>query len=282
MYFIKLYETGNITRTADELFISRQALSESIRNLETTVGAQLFVRGKKGVIPTHAGKVVYRNASEMLLLWQRTLAEIGEGRGRLTLSLGTDMNYLPEPAIRGIYEYEGIGSGTKIELIQYQDQKQILQDVLKGRLDVGFLINAPEHETLVRVEVFTSTVYCLMGSGNKLASRREVDFFKDLEGQNILCGYDLYEGLAPFLNEARATAELFTDSPLVMKERLIHGRNVCLIPEHAVSSMASELIVARKCVSVPMGSKAYVICRSDNPKNAEAFAEFLIPIFSKM
>lgn len=50
---------GNITKASEELNISQPAISKSIKNLESQLGGELFVRTKRGVILTEEGKEFY-------------------------------------------------------------------------------------------------------------------------------------------------------------------------------------------------------------------------------
>ena len=47
-YFLAAVKHGNIGRAAKELNITQPALSRSIKNLETDLGAQLLERGPQG------------------------------------------------------------------------------------------------------------------------------------------------------------------------------------------------------------------------------------------
>lgn len=51
-YLIKVFECKNMSRAAEELFVSRQALSKTIASVEDELGTQLFYRNKNGLVPT--------------------------------------------------------------------------------------------------------------------------------------------------------------------------------------------------------------------------------------
>lgn len=57
--FYTVANTSNISKAAQELLISQPAISKSIKNLETQLGGQLFIRTKRGVILTEEGKEFY-------------------------------------------------------------------------------------------------------------------------------------------------------------------------------------------------------------------------------
>ena len=49
----------NITKTAEKLFVSQSAVTQSLKKLEEQLGGTLFVRNKKGVELTDAGQKLY-------------------------------------------------------------------------------------------------------------------------------------------------------------------------------------------------------------------------------
>lgn len=50
--FLAVYECSSMTAAAARLGITQPAVSQSVRELEDEVGADLFVRGRKGIVPT--------------------------------------------------------------------------------------------------------------------------------------------------------------------------------------------------------------------------------------
>ena len=54
-YFILVYKYKNINKAADEIHISRQALSKIINSLEREMDARLFNRTQDGLVPTDIG-----------------------------------------------------------------------------------------------------------------------------------------------------------------------------------------------------------------------------------
>ena len=58
--FYVVAKKGNITKAANELFISQPAVTQAIHSLEDQIGATLFIRGKKGVTLTEEAKVLFQ------------------------------------------------------------------------------------------------------------------------------------------------------------------------------------------------------------------------------
>ena len=65
-YFITTYATKNIQRTAEKLFVSRQGISKTIRELEQELGADLFLRSSKGLEPTDFAEALFPHAKKLL------------------------------------------------------------------------------------------------------------------------------------------------------------------------------------------------------------------------
>ena len=79
-YFVLVADSLNITNTAKELFISQQALSNHINNLEDKLGVKLFERSPNLSL-TYAGKRVYRLARQILDTEEQMHREIEEMKG---------------------------------------------------------------------------------------------------------------------------------------------------------------------------------------------------------
>ena len=58
--FYEVAKKGNITKAAEDLYISQPAVTQAIHSLENQIGATLFIRAKKGVTLTEEAKVLFQ------------------------------------------------------------------------------------------------------------------------------------------------------------------------------------------------------------------------------
>ena len=65
-FFVKVVEVGNITRAAERLHLAQTALGQQLRQLEDSLGVQLFVRHSRGITLTQPGEVLYKHAISIL------------------------------------------------------------------------------------------------------------------------------------------------------------------------------------------------------------------------
>lgn len=65
-YFVTVYEEGSFSRAAKKLFVTVQATSKAIADLEREIGGALFERKSRGVEPTPLGAAFYRKAAPVM------------------------------------------------------------------------------------------------------------------------------------------------------------------------------------------------------------------------
>ncbi|MBO6758908.1 MAG: LysR family transcriptional regulator [Roseibium sp.] len=65
-YFVAIAESGSLASAADVIGIAQPSLSVQLKNLESRVGAELFVRSPRGVTLTDAGSVLLDRAQNIL------------------------------------------------------------------------------------------------------------------------------------------------------------------------------------------------------------------------
>lgn len=74
--FEAVVRRGSYKAAAEELCVSRSAISHQIRALENLLKVRLFHRGRQGVGLTEAGRVLHQNLSEAFDLVRRSLASV--------------------------------------------------------------------------------------------------------------------------------------------------------------------------------------------------------------
>ncbi|MFC5047787.1 LysR family transcriptional regulator [Aquimarina hainanensis] len=65
-FFIAVYEQKNLTRAAEQCFVSQPNISNGIKQLEEEIGKQLFIRHKRGVIINTEAHYLYPIAKRLL------------------------------------------------------------------------------------------------------------------------------------------------------------------------------------------------------------------------
>lgn len=105
-YFMQVCESGSLLKASEVLFISRQALSKSLSLLEKELGAALFYRTPKGMIPTQFGQELLEDSRPILAEWDQLNLKLEESatrhKGKIRLGLSGGLIYFGS---KKIWEY---------------------------------------------------------------------------------------------------------------------------------------------------------------------------------
>ena len=74
--FVAVCQEQSITRAAEKLYISKQAVSSNIKSLETELGVDLLIRDHSGIRLTHAGHRLFMHARAILRQWELCLSDL--------------------------------------------------------------------------------------------------------------------------------------------------------------------------------------------------------------
>jgi len=74
--FVAIVDCGSLSKAADRVFVAQSALSQQLATLESLLGTQVLLRSSQGVVPTEAGKVLYRHARAMLRQMEQMREEV--------------------------------------------------------------------------------------------------------------------------------------------------------------------------------------------------------------
>jgi DNA-binding transcriptional LysR family regulator len=149
--FAAVAERGGFTAAARQLHVSQPAISKAVRQLEAQLGAQLLVRGARGVDLTEEGRVLLAHAR--VLFGEERAAEeaLAERRGlrRGSLRLGSSLTVASYflPPILGAFH----ARHPAIELtLVAANTRAVLEALLANTIELGVVEGPVSH---ARVEV---------------------------------------------------------------------------------------------------------------------------------
>src|SRR5438128_9701510 len=99
-------DVGSLTRAGDRLHLTQSALSHQLRDIESRLGAALFLRVGRRLVLTPAGQRLLASATEILQRLEQTELDIREmgrdraGRLRITTECYTCYHWLPPLLLR--------------------------------------------------------------------------------------------------------------------------------------------------------------------------------------
>ncbi len=152
--FMTVVQEGSFRAAAERLYITQSAISQHIKDLETSLGRQLFQRGWRGVTLTPHGELLESYAKRIFDIVSEAenaltnLEALPEGRLTLGATPGIGIYLAPEwiGRFRGRYTQLSVALQTGITA-------QIVADVLAQRIDLGFIEGELENHQHPRLGV---------------------------------------------------------------------------------------------------------------------------------
>lgn len=166
-YFVAVYEEGSVSRAAEREDSSQPGLSTQIRNMEKTLGGQLFERSVHGVTPTLAGQQFYDHAVGILRsvrTAEQEMAEMGRevsGSIRVGLIPSVARGFLPSMLPKFVVEY------PNVELNVFEAYSSTLtSSVRNNEVDFGITIDPPKLKGMAISRL--SVEHLVLLTGNRL------------------------------------------------------------------------------------------------------------------
>lgn len=140
-YFVEIAKENNISKAAQNLYVSQSAVNQQLLKLEKELGTQLFVRSRRNWRLTEAGEIYLEGCRRALQIRQDTYRRIADITQSLASSLtvgltpnrGLAMFTAIYPELHAKYPDIAI---TPMEM----DARSQVAAASRGELDLGFLI----------------------------------------------------------------------------------------------------------------------------------------------
>ena len=238
--FREVAEALSFTRASQKLNMTQSAVSHQIKALERELGEPLFIRAKRGVKLSQAGKVALEYAERMLDDAQ-ALKERVSGRehapvGRVRAAAATQafvhlFATLFESFMR---EYPGVELSFRTTV----STDQTVTDILNGAADVGFASMPVYSPALRMTQLFEDELVLVVGRAHKLAERREASV-KEIERERLILferGASIRRATEDFFKRVQISPELALESndTYFIKLMVEHGLGISLLPSWSV------------------------------------------------
>jgi DNA-binding transcriptional LysR family regulator len=243
--FLAAVETGSFVRAAERLHVTQSTVSYQIKQLETWLGAPLFERTGRRVLPTALGErlagVCSRFMGELNAL--KSGAQTGTTAERPVLRIATGSSfgrYVLTPILR-----EPAFEHAVIDL-RFGTDEQVWSSVANGQADVGFAYTVGASNALNFDLVYTYPLVLIASAqtpGKIPSSKSGNERIADWISASTFITYDDYE--ATFArwfenNLGRMPRQLRTTGHCTEIEEAIAlvaaGRGLSIVPGHALSA----------------------------------------------
>ena len=187
-YFLVVVKHLNISRAAQELYISQPALSKQIRLLEEELQVSLFERNNHSMTLTHAGEVLVTEANELFLKHSQLIERVRAAAQPVsnTLQIRHMLGALNTQIPEWILAFQEQNPDLSIQLTK-STPSRIFSDLLSSKIQAGFLLSAtttcpqPLQTRVIHTDVLTLAV----PKHHPLAGRHRISF-SEISNETLL------------------------------------------------------------------------------------------------
>ena len=187
--FVAIAESGTFTAGALRVHVTQAAISMQIRQLETEIGAKVFVRAPRHVILTEAGEQLLRRARHILREHDAALDEIAElagaERGRLRIGSASAM-VLTEQLPSILKELRKQHPAADISVTSGTSEV-LVDQILAGEVDVAFVSLPVDVRGIKTERLSEDQLVAIASPRHKLAKQKTVSAYT-LAGERLILG----------------------------------------------------------------------------------------------
>ena len=194
LYVLETAQRGNVSKAAENLFISQPALSSQIKRLEEELGCSLFHREPQGVTLTAAGRAFCEDAKYVAESWRR----LQEGTKLLkkaicsSVNIGIGARAVSNGVFEAVLDFFGLHPEIEVtfttdiggDMLEALEDKTI--NLIIDRLPPDSSISRPEHFFVF--ELLRERQCILVSKNDSRAGRTEGISFRELNNCAVVCG----------------------------------------------------------------------------------------------
>src|SRR6186997_2430453 len=240
--FLETARQGNLSRAADALHVTQPALTARLHALEEELGSALFVRSRRGMHLTDAGRAFLPYAQRAVLALDEgasLVTALGRGgTGELVLGAAPAIStyVLPGLLLRFIQRHPGVRL-----VVRTGHSEEILEMAIRREIDLG-LVRELRHPEIESRPLYDDELVLVAHHSHPFALRDRIDLAEMVEARLILFDrtssyYDLTNA---FFREAGVAPAgvMELDNIDAAKQMVGQGLGIALLPH---TSVASEL-----------------------------------------
>src|SRR5262245_30782955 len=164
--FVVLAGELHFRKASERLFLSQPALSKKIQGLEEKLKGALFVRSRRRVALTDAGRSFLPKAAKLLQDAEDALREAQaamEGRGG-TLRIGFGIASVSDILPRTILRFRKLHPDVELHVREMPSPSQV-SSLMESRLDAGILRMPVTNRKLISVPLFSEYLILVITDG---------------------------------------------------------------------------------------------------------------------
>jgi LysR family nitrogen assimilation transcriptional regulator len=291
--FVKIVDTGSVSRAAAILRTAQPALSQQIAALEAHFKHKLLIRSNVGITPTEAGLVLYRHAQLMLKQIDQAQTDINQSArsvaGRVSIGLAT---YSTSSALSLPLLKEMKAKHPKIVVHINDSFGHILSElIMTGKMDMALIYAADPIKGVTLQPLFREEMFLVSPPGMELpgdpAEPLPVSALNELALLLPSKGHLLRRLIDEALARARAAPDVVSEIESVpaLGAAVLDGLGSTILPASVVTETSGFAGAQVRALTKPVIDATVSLCVSDHlPLSEPALAarSVLLDIVGKL
>src|SRR5271154_6545180 len=158
-YFVKIVEAGSFSRAASVVHVAQPALSQQVAELEERLGVALLQRSARGVRPTAAGEILYKEASAILHQLDQLPGTVrssnGEPEGTVNLGFVSSL----APRLVGFLDKCRVAFPKVIIRVSDGDSLSLESKIASASVDLAILYEDAFTTPLTRIPLYRQKLF---------------------------------------------------------------------------------------------------------------------------
>jgi LysR family transcriptional regulator for metE and metH len=273
-------ETGNMTKAAENLYLTQSALSQQLKDIESKLKVDLFFRTRKKMILTPTGKKLLNAADNVIDLLDDMELEIekqvaGE-KGELKVGTQCIFCFKWLPGLMKAFH-------KKFPNIEFEigTSYEPASELIQKKYDVVITVVSPQDDNFTQSPLFEDQLVCVMDKNHPLYAQKFVRF-EDFQEMNLFSHSEKTDNrfyqLVLKSRGIRPKRFMTVGQPQAIVELVASGFGTCVFPLWAIqSTLETNSLIARPITrdGIPLTWKAVYLKNSNMPVSHKEFIKMI-------
>lgn len=290
--FVYVVRHKSFSKAADAIYLTQPTVSAHINSLENELGIKLIDRSTKEIYPTSAGKIFFEYAQNLISIRDSAIFALKdfsasiEGNLEIAASTVPSQYIIPELIMAFRQNYNSVF----FNLVQL-DTKQVIEDLLDKRYEIGIVGSFIEHNRLVYDKLIDDKLVLITPNAKKYSeiTNKTYSISQLLNEQFILreTGSGTRQAFERFLVKADINPKSINivaqiNSLEAIKQAVSLGLGVSIVSAiSAEDYIRNGMLKAFEIENFPIKRQFYIVSHKNRPISpiANAFKEFALKYY---
>ena len=269
-YFLAIAEHGTFSKAASKVYVAQSALSHQLAQLEDELGAQLFVRSRRGVELTEAGTVFHTYATSILRQVEDAASSVAgltdSPAGKVVFGIPHSASHaLALPLLKAVRQEL---PNVQLELTE-ELTGNLTRQLLAGSLHMAILFDDGTLDDFIAEPLVSekmSLIYRPESTGE--ASRKASISFRDALAKPLILPAQPH-GVRPLIEQQAAQAGLLAPNVVadissisILRTSLLAGLGCTILPVMPLKAELDSGALVALPIRAPQVLRVVALCRS--------------------